>query len=76
MLEISYNGFTIEAGAAMTDKGNFERWGDITEEVQQWIFTEKHELIGLYGTSAERGISNLGVIVYKKLECANGFDDE
>ena len=33
MLEISYNGFTIEAGAAMTDKGNFERWGDITEEV-------------------------------------------
>ena len=33
MLEISYNGVTIEAGAAMTNKGNFERWGDISEEV-------------------------------------------
>ena len=33
VLEISYNGVTVEAGAAMTSKGNFERWGDMTDRV-------------------------------------------
>ena len=75
ILEISYNGVTVEAGAAMTTKGQFQRWGDMTETVKQWIFTEKHELIGIFGTSADRGISNLGVIVYKAGDCTNPVEE-
>ena len=47
----------------------------MTETVKQWMFTDKHELIGLYGTSADRGITNLGVIVYKAGECASATDE-
>ena len=54
------------------------KWGNNTKKIQQWFFSESHELIGLYGTSAELGISNIGVIVFKSLACSNSssHDDD
>lgn len=47
----------------------------MTQRVQQWVFTDQYELIGLYGTSSDRGISNLGIIVFKANECTIYFGD-
>ena len=41
----------------------------------QWVFNDRYELIGLYGTSSDRGISNLGIIVFKANECTIYFGD-
>ena len=54
------------------------KWGNNTQSVQQWFFDENYELIGLYGTTTELGISNIGVIVFKALDCSNSnsHDDQ
>ena len=50
------------------------KWGNNTGAIQQWFFSS-YELIGLYGTSAELGISNIGVFVFNAFECSSTLDD-
>ena len=73
-LVITHNNTHIEGGSVLTYKGNEMKWGNDTRAIQQWFFSS-YELIGLYGTSAELGISNIGVFVFNALECSNILDD-
>ena len=73
-LVITHNSTHIEGGSVLTYKGNEMKWGNDTRAIQQWFFSS-YELIGLYGTSAELGISNIGVFVFNAFECSNTLDD-